>query len=170
MSYGNNRTIRKSFRTSEKTAEIIPDLCRTVGANSSSQITEVAIVVLAIVVGKMTPDKVPLSIKPIVDYIQNNFLVKKINESVQEDYITNRQTERQLREIEKICYITRDMVMNMLPSVITMSDEQLASMPDIFKSADPRIEDEKHYFAQRSEKNFKECIRRNQMSNLTSFK
>lgn len=163
MSYRNNRTERISFRASEKTAEIIPSLCQAVSANSVSQLAEVAIVMLAIESGKMSSDEVPISIKPIVDNIQNNILVKNSNESLSTDYLSAQRVgwlDRELREIEKICYVTRDMVMNMLPSTVMMTNEQLAQLPDSFKSADPRLEDDKHYFAVRSEENFKECIRK----------
>lgn len=166
MSYRNNRTERISFRASEKTTEIIPSLCQAVSANSISQLAEIAIVMLAIGVGKMTSDEAPISIKPIVDNIENNLLVKNSNENLSTDYLSAQRVgwlDRELREIEKICYVTRDMVMNMLPGVVLTPSEQLAERPDLFKSADPRIEDDKHYFAVRSEENFKECIRRNQI-------
>lgn len=169
MSYRNNRTERKSFRVSEQTARIIPSLCQAVSANSTSQLSEVAIVMLAISIGKMTSDEAPLSIKPIVDNIENNLLVKNSNENISTEYLSSQRVgwlDRELREIEKICYVTRDMVMNMLPSAVLIPNEQLAEMPNSFKSADPRLEDEKHYFAVRSEQNFKECIRRNQINRI----
>lgn len=167
MSYGKNRTERMSFRASEQTVKMLPSLLQYVSVSSISQLTEVAIIMLALGVGKMSLEEVPVTLKPIVENIQNNLLVKNSNENMSTEYLSAQRVgwlDRELREIEKICYTSRDMIMNMLPSIVMMTNEQLAALPDSFKSADSRFNDDKHYFTKCSEENFKEAIRRSQLN------